>query len=63
MKTEILLTKEQMCDKYGCTMEKLETHLEKCKASLIQMREKAVRTGKKVNGFPLSDIDKMINRY
>lgn len=57
------LSKEQICQMFGCTMEQLNAQYASNAGVLKGMHEKAKRTGKKVNGYTEQQLKAHTARY
>ncbi len=57
------LTPQQKCNLLGCTMDQLNSQYAANAQQLEKMYEKAVATGKKVNGYTAAQLDKMTGDY
>ena len=58
----ITMTVEQIAKKFGCTSNQVTNQLNNNLIVLKRMRDKAILTGKKVNGFTLDMLDADIKR-
>ncbi len=63
MKTIQLFDKDQICKMFGCTREQLNAQYAKNADGLNSMREKAAKTGKKVNGYTEKQLAEHADRY
>lgn len=57
------MTTQQICERFGCTSEQLKRQYKANLNALQQMRDKAQRTGKKVNGYTLKQLTEHCERY
>jgi len=48
---------------FNCTEEQLKEQYRANAAGLVKMRDKAKRTGKKVNGYTLAKLEELVNKY
>jgi hypothetical protein len=58
-----LMTKEQLCKVYHCTLDQLDNQYKENAEGLDRMYQKAVRTGKKVNGYTASRLEQLRDEF
>lgn len=58
-----VLSKEQICQMFGCTMEQLNAQYAANARTLEGMHKKAKRTGKKVNDYTEQQLKAHTERY
>lgn len=54
-------TAAEIAAKFGCTVEQVDAQRAKNKATLVEMYEKALRTGRKVNGYTADQLGRLID--
>jgi hypothetical protein len=57
------MTIEQKAALFGCSADQIKKQYRSNLIGLEQMRDKAIRTGKKVNGFTLAQLEDMVSKF
>lgn len=63
MNSQQILSKEEICKMFGCSMQQLNEQYTTNAKQLDEMRAKAVRSGKKVRGFNAEQLTHYTEKY
>ena len=58
-----MFTKDQISKMFGCSIERLNEQYAENAKTFERMYEKAIKTGKKVNGYTAVQLKQMVEKY